>query len=40
MLQIGEKTVAAYLSRALDELHEKYTNLISESEQKVVGDDS
>jgi RNA polymerase sigma-70 factor (ECF subfamily) len=40
MLQIGEKTVAAYLSRALDELHEKYTNLKSESEQKVVGHDS
>jgi len=40
VLQIGEKTVAAYLSRALDELHEKYTNLKSESEQKVVGHDS
>lgn len=40
VLQIGEKTVAAYLSRALDELHEKYTNLKSEPEQKVVGHDS
>lgn len=40
VLQIGEKTVAAYLSRALDELHEKYTILKSEPEQKVVGHDS
>jgi RNA polymerase sigma-70 factor (ECF subfamily) len=40
VLQIGEKTVAAYLSRALDELHEKYTHLKSEPEQKVVGHDS
>jgi RNA polymerase sigma factor (sigma-70 family) len=39
VLQIGEKTVAAYLSRALDELHEKYTILKSEPEQKVVGHD-
>ncbi len=30
VLQIGEKTVAAYLSRALDELYEKYTVLQSE----------
>jgi RNA polymerase sigma factor (sigma-70 family) len=40
VLQIGEKTVAAYLSRALDELHEKYTALKSEPEHKVVGHDS
>jgi RNA polymerase sigma factor (sigma-70 family) len=40
VLQISEKTVAASLSRALDELHEKYVSLKSESEQKVVGHDS
>lgn len=37
VLQIGEKTVAAYLSRALDELHQAYTALKSESEQQEVG---
>ncbi len=40
VLQIGEKTVAAYLSRALDELYEQYTTSLSESEQKVAGHDS
>lgn len=40
VLQIGEKTVAAYLSRALDELYEKYTTLESESGQRVIGHDS
>lgn len=36
VLQIRERTVAAYLSRALEELYEKYT--CQEAEQKEVAD--
>lgn len=40
VLQIGEKTVAAYLSRALAELHDQYMNLKAQAEQKEVNHDS
>lgn len=40
VLGIGEKTVAAYLSRALDDLQEKYTTINTQDDPKVVKDES
>lgn len=39
VLQIGEKTVSAYLSRALSDLHEKYMALQSRDEQRSFNDE-
>lgn len=40
VLRIGEKTVAGYLSRALDELHRHFTRIPPEPAQNEVGHDA